>query len=37
MVHYLTATGIDDGLLINFGASAEVKRKYRTYRPTVDR
>ncbi len=37
LVHYLTATGIDDGLLINFGASAEVKRKYRTYRPTVDR
>lgn len=29
LVHYLTATGIDDGLLINFGASVQVKRKFR--------
>ena len=29
LVHYLTATGIDDGLLINFGASVQIKRKYR--------
>ena len=30
LVNYLTATGIDDGLLINFGSSVTVKRKYRT-------
>jgi GxxExxY protein len=29
LVHYLTATGVDDGLLINFGASVQVRRKYR--------
>jgi len=29
LVNYLTATGIDIGLLINFGASVSVKRKYR--------
>lgn len=29
LVNYLTATGIDDGLLINFGSSVEVKRKFR--------
>jgi len=34
LVHYPTATGIEDGLLINFGPSVNVKRKYRTYRPT---
>ena len=34
LVNYLTATGIDIGLLLNFGASKlEFKRKYRTYRP----
>lgn len=32
LVHYLTATGVDDGLLINFGASVEVKRKFRQYK-----
>jgi GxxExxY protein len=33
LVNYLAATGIEDGLLINFGAiSLEFKRKYRTYR-----
>ena len=31
LVNYLTATGIDDGLLINFGVSVEVKRKFRKY------
>ena len=31
LVNYLVATGIDDGLLINFGQSVEVKRKYRIY------
>lgn len=29
VVNYLTATKIDIGLLINFGKSVEVKRKYR--------
>ncbi len=33
LVHYLTATGIEDGLLINFGPSVEVKRKFRTFIP----
>ena len=32
LVNYLTATGIDDGLLINFGAaSLQHKHKYRVY------
>jgi GxxExxY protein len=35
LVNYLTATGIEDGWLPNFGAaSLEFKRKYRTYRHT---
>ena len=29
LVHYLTATGIDNGLLINFGKTVQVKRKFR--------
>ncbi|MDP8209069.1 MAG: GxxExxY protein [Candidatus Electryonea clarkiae] len=33
LVHYLTATDIDNGLLINFSSSVEVKRKYRQYKP----
>jgi GxxExxY protein len=33
VVNYLTATNLDIGLLINFGASVEVKRKYRVYKP----
>ena len=36
LVNYLTATGIDNGLLINFGSSVEVKRKYRQYRKRLD-
>jgi len=32
LVNYLVATGIDDGLLINFGEQeVEVKRKFKTY------
>ena len=34
VVNYLTATGTEIGLLINFGASSvEVKRKHRLYKP----
>ncbi|HEU5239281.1 MAG TPA: GxxExxY protein [Pyrinomonadaceae bacterium] len=33
LVNYLTATGVNDGLLINFGSSVQVKRKYREYKP----
>ena len=37
LVNYLTATGIDIGILFNFGArSLEVKRKFRTFRPKQD-
>jgi GxxExxY protein len=37
LVHYLTATNKDIGLLINFGSkSAEIKRKYRIYKPRQD-
>ena len=33
LVNYLTATGIDNGLLINFGSDElQFKRKYRVYR-----
>jgi GxxExxY protein len=32
LVHYLTATQIDSGLLINFGSSVQVKRKFREYK-----
>ena len=31
LINYLAATGIDDGLLLNFGSSVVVKRKYRLY------
>jgi GxxExxY protein len=34
LVNYLTATGVEIGLLINFGGQKlEFKRKHRTYRP----
>ena len=32
LVNYLTATGVDTGLLLNFGPSVQVKRKFREYR-----
>ena len=38
LVNYLTATGIEIGLLINFGAPRlEFKRKTRVYRPKTSR
>jgi GxxExxY protein len=38
LVNYLTATRIEVGLLINFGAQLlEFKRKTRTYRPKTSR
>ena len=33
LVNYLAATGIDSGLLLNFGPSVQVKRKFREYKP----
>jgi GxxExxY protein len=33
LVNYLTATGVNHGLLINFGPSVQVKRKFREYKP----
>lgn len=32
LVSYLAATGIENGLLINFGSSVQVKRKFRDYK-----
>ena len=32
LVNYLSATGRDNGLLINFGGSVDVKRKFRVYK-----
>ncbi|MEM7369553.1 MAG: GxxExxY protein [Bacteroidota bacterium] len=31
LVNYLKGTGLDIGLLINFGSSVQIKRKYREY------
>jgi len=33
LVNYSAATGIDCGLLLNFGPSVQVKRKFREYKP----
>ena len=33
LVNYLTATHVDNCLLINFGPSVEVKRKFREFKP----
>ena len=33
LVNYLTATGVNDGLLVNFGPSVQVRRKFREYKP----
>ena len=36
LVNYLTGTGIDVGLLLNFGAQRlEFKKKFRTYQPAT--
>jgi GxxExxY protein len=35
LVNYLAATGIDCGLLLNFGPSVQVKRKFREYKPSA--
>jgi len=32
LLHYLKATGVDNGLLINFGATVQIKRKFREFR-----
>jgi GxxExxY protein len=39
LVNYLAATGLDVGLLINFGRSVTVRRKFREFRAsrTVDK
>ena len=35
LVNYLTSTGIDNGLLVNFGSEKlQYKRKYRVYHPS---
>ena len=34
LVNYLTATGIDNGILVNFGENFKITRKYRVYRPS---
>ena len=33
LLHYLRATDIDNGLLINFGDTVQIKRKFREYKP----
>ena len=33
LVDYLAATNIDSDLLLNFGASVQVKRKFREFKP----
>ena len=33
LIHYLAATGIDNGLLINFGKTVQIRRKFREYKP----
>lgn len=32
LVNYLSATGINSGLLLNFGSSVQVRRKYRVFK-----
>lgn len=35
LINYLAATQIDDGLLLNFGSSVQVKRKFRIYKKSI--
>ena len=35
LIHYLAATGIENGLLINFGNTVQIRRKFRDYKPGV--
>lgn len=35
LVNYLTSTEIETGLLINFGSSVEIKRKFRVYNASL--
>ena len=37
LVNYLKGTGLDIGLLINFGSSVNIKRKYRIYQNTKNK
>ncbi len=32
LVNYLTSSGIENGILVNFGENFEVKRKFKTFR-----
>lgn len=34
LVNYLSATGTNSGLLLNFGSSVQVRRKYRIFKPS---
>lgn len=34
LVHYLTATNIETGLLLNSGQRVEIRRKFRDYNPS---
>ncbi len=36
LVNYLTATGLDIGLLINFSKSVQIKRKYKNFKPKMN-
>ncbi len=36
LIHYLAATGIDNGLLINFGDIVQIRRKFREYQPKAN-
>jgi GxxExxY protein len=37
LVSYLSATALDVGLVINFGRSVTVRRKFREYRPPLEK
>ena len=37
LVHYLTSTGIENGLLLNFSDTVQIKRKFRQYTPATSR